>query len=270
MPYGKRTNYRKGAKKPAAKPKKNGIKVSKPVINPVLKRYVKKIVNGTEERKQFNLNLGEGSAIVGSGISSTGTVYGYTTPSSVIPVIQGGVGVQQRVGNRIRPTSCYIQGFVRALPVNTANNNHPNDPFYVRIVLFRHKTSMITASNSDIIDDQNTGGGVPFDGSVNRMLMPYNKDKYLIGGSRQFKLQPCSTIGTGALENLAGIPSIGIFKMKVPLPKTMVYNDNLSNEPQNARWYLSVGIVNSSGVLSPNTTVRATFTAQCYINYTDA
>lgn len=269
MPYGKKRNYARMAKKAVRKPKANGIKVSKPVINPVLKKYVSKLVNKTEEIKVFTNGLATKYNIQGSGFNTTGP-FGFNSPSNIIPIISQGTGQHQRVGNVIRPKGkLYIRGHVVALPTSSTNNPFPNCPFYVKIVVWRQKASMSTISNTDILDNGITAGGINFDGTLDDLMIPFNRDKYVIGAVKTFSLQPNSTVSGYSTENLSRFPVSKFFKMYVDLPAKLTYNDTLL-DPSNCRWYMSAGIVNCDGTLAINSIYRAQITADATMRFTDA
>lgn len=263
-----RKKYAKKMKKSSVS-KSNGIKAKKSVINPILKSYVKRIVKGTEEIKFHTAALASSNNILGSGFNTT-TNYGYTTPSSIIPPIQQGVGQQQRVGNKIRPVGkLIIKGYVLATPVTTTNNAYINTPFTVRVVVWRQRQNPTSVSNTAILDSGVTGAGNDFDGTLYDLMTPFNKDKFEIGAVRTFQLQPNYSVGVSPQENLSKYPVNKFFKMYVKLPKNLLYNDTLL-DPQNARWYMSAGIVQSTGATIANTNVRATITADSILYYSDA
>lgn len=249
--------------------KSNGIRAKKLVINPVLKSYVKRMVKGNTEIKFHTAALASSNNILGSGFNTTSN-YGYTCPSSIIPSIQQGVGQQQRVGNKIRPVGkLLIKGYVLATPVTTTNNAYINTPFTVRVVVWRQKQNYTAISNTAILDSGVTGSGNDFDGTLYDLMTPFNKDKFDIGAVRTFQLQPNYSVGVTPQENLSKYPVNKFFKMYVKLPKTLLYNDT-GLDPQNARWYISVGIVQSTGAVIANTNVRATVTADSILYYSDA
>lgn len=270
MPYGKKRNYARMAKKAVRKPKANGIKASKPVINPLLKRYVKSVVARGEETKYTTASIAYKSNIVGAGFNTTGPI-GYNTITNIIPTVYQGSTNYQRNGNRISPVgNLLVRGHVLALPVSTTTNPFPNTPFYVRIVVWRARASMSTIFNSDILDDNIAPGGTSFDGTLDDMLLPYNKDKYIIASSKTIMLQPNATsTGTYASENLSKFPVSKMFKMYIPLPKVLVYNDT-SSDPSNCRWYLSAGVCNVDGTLPISSQWRASITAEALIKFKDA
>lgn len=260
-------NYGKMAKK--AVNKQNGIKSSKEVINPVLKSYVKKMVKGTEETKFHTAGIATNNNILGSGFNTT-TGYGFTSSSSIIPTIQQGVGQQQRIGNKIKPVGkLLVKGYVLALPVNTTTNAYINTPFTVRIVIWRQRQNQTSVSNTGILDSGVTGTGNDFDGSLYDLMTPFNKDKFEIGAVRTFQLQPCASAAGLTTENLSNYPVNKFFKMYVKLPSSLLYNDTLL-DPQNCRWFMSAGIVQSNGSLISNSNIRATITADSILYYNDA
>lgn len=265
---GYRKNYRKMAKK-AKVSKSNGVKAKKNVINPVLKNYVKRMVRGNDEVKFFTQGIASSSNILGSGFNTT-LNYGFTSSSSIIPAIQQGVGQQQRIGNKINTVGrLIVKGYVLALPVNTTTNAYINTPFTVRIVVWRQKQNMTAISNTAFLDNGVTGAGNDFDGTLYNLMEPYNKDKFEIGGVRTFQLQPCASATGITAENVGSYPVNKFFKMRIKLPQSLLYNDTLL-DPQNCRWFLSAGIVQSNGTVITNSNIRATITADTILYYTDA
>lgn len=249
----------------AVKPaKKTPAKVSSNV-----KSYVKKLINSNEETKFYTSNIASKAPLLGSGFNTTGS-FGYNNPSNIIPVIQQGVGQQQRVGNAIQ-TKGYLQvrGSVLALPTNATTNSSPNMPFYVRIVVWRQKQSMTTVSNTQILDNGTATGGNDFQGSLDDLMIPFNKDRFQIGAVRTFMLQPNATTGTYSNENLSKYPVSKFFRFNVKLPKKLIFNDSVL-DPTNCRWYFSAGVVNADGTLLVNTQVRAVISADAVLRYQDA
>lgn len=264
---GKKNNKMKSSL--SKKSSSNGIKAMKPVINSALKQYVNKIVNSTEETKFMTNTLAYKSNIAGTGFNTTGSI-GFNSAFNIIPVVAQGVAQGNRVGNRIAPVGkLLIRGSLLALPTSATTNPCANCPFYVRVVVWRHKASMTTATNSDILDDNITVGGVGFAGTIDDLMLPYNKDKYVIGASRTFSLQPNATVGTYSIENLSRYPISKMFKMYIDLPKHLSYNDT-SADPSNARWYLSAGVVNFDSSSLPTSNIRVTFTAEAVLQFKDA
>jgi hypothetical protein len=246
----------------------NGIKMMKPVINPALKSYVKKLVNNTEEVKCFTQAVAYKANVPGTGFLTTAGT-GFNSASSIIPVIYQGTGQNQRIGNKIRPVSFYVRGHILALPVNTTTNTQSNMPFYVRVVFWRQTANLTGLSNIQILDDGITAGGNDFEGTLDDLMVPFNRDRYTIGGSRLYKLQPIATTTTNTENIISKYPVSQFFKIKVPLPKVLEYNDT-ALDPSNARWYMSVGIVNFDSTTLVNTQIRCQVTAQGVLKYRDA
>lgn len=271
MPAGRKKNYQKMAKKSLSKQKlsSNGIKVSAPVVNPALKQYVNKIVKSNEETKILTNSIAYKSNITGIGFNTTGPT-GFTSAFNILPVVAQGATQYNRIGNKISPVgNLLIRGHILALPTSSTSNPCPNLPFYVRVVVWRQKASMTTLTNSDILDDNVTAGGVPFDGTLDDLMIPFNKDKFVIGGVKTVKLQPNASVSTYSVENLSRYPVAQMFKMYVKLPKTITYNDT-SADPSNCRWYFSAGVVNFDGSILTSSSIRANITAETVMKFKDA
>jgi len=261
---GNKKNYSKMAKKAMG----NGITSKKSVVNPALKSMVKKMVNKTEEVKFFTQAIATKTTILGTGFNTTGN-FGFNS-GVILPQVSQGPGQTQRIGNQISPKGkLLVRGHVLALPTSAASNPFPNMPFYVKLVVWRHKLNYTQTTNSDILDNGFTAGGNPFDGTLDDLSAPLNRDKYDIGAVRTFSLQPNATVGTYSAENLSRFPVSKFFRMYVKLPAKLTYND-APLEPTNCRWYLSAGIVNHDGSLSVNTNYRANITADSVMRWSDA
>lgn len=268
MPYYGKNRLQRKTKKVVAPPKANGVKVAKRVVNPVLKKMVKRMIGKTEEVKFFTQPIATKTAILGTGFNTTGN-FGFNS-GVIVPQLSQGAGQTQRVGNQVQPKGkLMVKGHVLALPTSSTTNPFPNMPFYVRIVVWRHKLNYLQTTNPDILDNGFTAGGNPFDGTLDDLNVPFNRDKYDIGAVRVFSLQPNATVGTYSTENLSKYPVSKFFKMYVKLPAKLRYND-ASLEPQNCRWYLSAGIVNHDGTLSVNTNARANITCDAVMRWSDA
>lgn len=268
--YGKKRNFRKGVKKAASKPKANGVRSVKSVINPALKQYVKKMIDKDTETKFFTLDIANKANITGSGFQTTGP-YGWNAASSIIPTINQGTGDQQRVGNDIEPVGkLMVKGYVYALPVNSTNNAYVNTPFYVRIVIWRQKMDLTANNNMQILDDNLTDQGRAFDGTLDDLQQYYNKEKYEIGATKTFLLQPNASIGGVTNTETGPYPCSKQFTLYARLPKKIKYNDS-STAVSNCSWFMSAGIVPTNGVWPlPNTVVRAMISATSFIKYKDA
>lgn len=270
MPYGKKRNYGRMAKKAVSKSSKNKIVVSKPIINPVLKSYVRNVVRGSDETKQQTQATATANSILGVGFDVL-TGYGWTSTVSIIPTVSQGVGQQQRVGNAIRPVGrLQVKGFVLALPVNTTNNAYSNMPFYVKVVVWRQKQDNNKRDTTGILDNGTTDQGNNFTGSLYDLMTPFNKDKYEIGASKVFMLQPNrAAAGVTTTENIGNYPLTKFFKCSVKLPKVLKYNDT-NTVPMNSNWWLSVGICQNDGSSISASNIRATITADTIMRFKDS
>jgi len=270
MPYGKR-NYKKMAKKALAKPRaKTAYKKASVPLK--IKNFVKRTLDRQQEDKHDLLNVFSNANCQAGGFDSTLTNTGLTTTSSIIPIISQGVGVDQRIGNRITAKSLTARLVLMARPVNPTDNYVAGLPFYVRVVFYNRKDSMTNNTNNTILD---LGGSVTnFSGSVASLLLKYNKDTYNIIKSYTFKMAPAQAINASAISSSENMPngfSSHIFRnISIPIPKKLVYDDT-SAQP-NHRIYCAVGVVNadSSAVLPSGTGYRLRVSLDTHLVYEDA
>lgn len=273
MKYGlKKKTYARKMKKGVKK--SNGIKTTKKVVNPMLKSIVKRLMRKESEVKTVTSTVfpvvGANGDIMGSGINnSVVPSYGITSLLPIIPPISQGTGQGQRIGNQISPVSLILRGIINALPTNSSNNNYPNQPFYVRVIVFCPRSnSTSNVIGYDLLDQGTTN--VEFDGSLNDLLLPYNRDKYTILKSFQVNLQPVyDPVSTaGAIENTNKKVN-HLFKIRIPLPKTLKYVDTLQDNSK-TRYYMAAGVVNWNGNLLAQTDIRAKINCEAILKYRDS
>lgn len=168
-----------------------------------------------------------------------GSEFSLITP--LINILQG-TGQGQRVGNRINVTSMIMKGYINAVRLPTTGGTGTNDPFYVKMVWLRRKSSLLGVNGV-------TGGGNAFFQNGNATVAPsnlptdllraINKDVFTVYTSRVFKLGFANAQG-----NISGNPPTNNdFKVskffKVNLSKhigKLIYDDNGAN-PNNWACY---------------------------------
>lgn len=273
----KKKSYSRKMKRSSPKVKKsNGLKTTKQVVNPALKRIVKRMMHSEAETKCAIQDIWVKTSIPGTGVNNQATpAYGLTFPTTIIPPMVNGTGQGTRIGNRIQPVKLQIRGYVNALPttVNTGNNYWPNEAFYVRIIVYCLKSQIAINANNSLLD--NGVSAEDFTGGVDSLLLPYNRERFHIAKTVQFALQPPnnplttsgSSIANPAVNN--NLRTMRLFKFNVKLPKTLTYVDGTSYDPSNCRWHMAAAVVNQSGYLAASTDHRAQISAQAIMYYRD-
>lgn len=272
MAGGKKKNYSKMAKKSVAKG--NGLKVKKEVINPKLSSAIKTYMHKASEVKVVTTTIfpvvGANGNIMGSGINNTVTPpLGMTSLLSIIPPVGQGTGQGQRVGNKISPVSLLVRGIVNAIPTTSTTggtNNYPNQPIYVRVIIYALNSNATTNVN-DLLLDQGTTN-ISFSGTLSELLLPYNRERFKIVKSLQFNLQPTMELNNTHLAENTNKPTNAFFKINIPLPKILTYADNV-NDNNKVRYYMAAGVVNYDGNLLPAADSRAKIWAESVLKFRD-
>jgi len=266
-------SYSRKMKRSSPKTKKsNGIQTTKKVVNPMLKKVVKRLMHKESEVKCAVQDIWYKQGIAGTGINNQATpAYGATFATCIIPPLANGTGQGARIANKVNPVALQIRGYCNALPTssNTGSNYWPNEAFYVRIVVYCLKSQLAVNANNLLLD--NGVAAEDFAGTPDSLLLPYNRDRFRIAKTLQFPLQPPvhladTTVNTEVNQNRK---TMRLFKFKVPLPKTLTYVDGTSFDPSNSRWYIAAGVVNQSGNIAASTDFRAQISAQAIMYYRD-
>lgn len=199
----------------------------------------------------------------------------------ILPPIPQGVSGIARIGNKINPKYCSIAGFVS---LDNTNQNGDYDRIAVRIMCLTPKDyptfPQALQNITDLPNDNwswrllDTGvGAEPFSGSVNDWQMPVNRRTVTLHAERKFVLTRPRLLGTGqGTVSRNGMDGVKFFKMKVPLPKTLVYGIGTFDYPSNAGPVFVIGYSLINGALPPvapnNAFLTCSFTTR--LSYEDA
>lgn len=274
------TNKKKVVKKALAKA---NTALIKQVALSVLKRNV--------ENKQTNLDLLTDFPVPGGGLQiNQGNTSGVVKPS-IVPTVQQGVAVNQRIGNKIKPQSLRIKGYVRSREYDAITNTNTR-LFYAHIWIVIDKTvkSPFNMAGQPIYNTnpsnfkRNGNQPVPFDGSIMNSLYGYNTDTYTVLAHRRIKLdtlQPTTPVGAttpsyviqDSINNGAVYAkpfSITLSK----LPKQLLFDEDDTGasigEATNFNPLMYVALQNMDGSLSSYTQQRFAITAQSTLYFEDA
>lgn len=253
-----------------------------------VKAYVQGAIDKSKEDRIaqsaiWNGNAGRGDDIPGSGIN-TATGVGLTTINSILPVIAKGTNDDNRNGNKIRAKALYVKYTINAKPLTSGTgtgNTNPDvsfrgTPFYVRVVIYRNRESPSLNSNNTLINNGGAPGGSSAWVVLQDLLQPYNKESFVILHSKTFKMCPARSETLDALGNVTGASILSVpngtsqtivKKCKIKLPKNLIYDDDVSTQPQNFKAYMAVGIINADGQGVMTTQYRARIVAESQLYF---
>lgn len=277
-----RKTRRVSKKKPllATAPKR----VLKAAVNSAKVRNIKRIVKSVmrkdqEVKKVYNTDIANSLSIPGAGVDFGPQTMGFTTVS-LIPNPNIGTSSAARVGNQITPVRLNVRYSLMAKPstdsTSAGGNTNPFVclPFFVKVVVYRHRYSTSDSSPLGIINDGATSGNLT--SSVDSFFRPYNRDEFIIAYSKIHKLTPQRHQLSGvAGVNLTGqsqdpyTTSYAMRSFNLKLPKHLLYNDNASAYPTNAAWYASVAVCNADGTAITAIQSRVVFNCESYLMFTD-
>lgn len=257
-------------KKPlmAAAPKRT-IKaaVNKAKVNN-LKRIVKSVMHKEQETKMvMKLDVADAINIPGAGLTSGGL----GVISAVVPVVSQGITESSRIGNKIRVAGLKLRYSLNALPSTVAGGINPFDslPFFVKVIVYRHRYNLGDSSPDAIVDTGATNTN--FSNVVDTYFRSYNKDEYLIAYSKIHKMQPAKQLtATGFLNNAIDprFTSFLVRTAKIKLPKYLNFNDALST-PTNAGWWVGFAVCNADGSAITGSQTRCTVNAESTLYFQD-
>jgi len=280
-------NYGRMAKKALkAKPTKKALSSA---INKVkvdgIKAIVKSVMNKTEELKYTSLiSLADNIQIAGSGLLYDGVLNlrgwssGPAIPTGIIPLIVQGDGQGDRDGNTIRPKDLVLKYSCYALPTDEGTNPVPSNPykgipFFVRVIVYRHKYGLDDYSQTNILEIGN--GATSFGSGIDNFFRPYNTSEYTVVYSKSIKMTALKhtnyTTGLTTTENVPnGAVTFYQSSAKIPLPSVLKYNDN-ANSPTNQNYFLAVCLCNEDGsVVTAGTHKRLQFNAEANMTFYDS
>jgi len=260
MPYGryrKKSTYRRSVRRPG----RAFIRPARKKIPYQYKRSLKVAVNRAISRRTENKFAAweQRPVQVTAGIGPnvlTGNNFLRVMP----PISQGPAMFNERIGNKVFPKSCTISGFVS---LDNTDENHDYDRIGVRLMLVtvkRFPTHDLAWENITANPQTNWSwelmdsavGVEPFGASLMDFQLPVNRRVVTLHAERKFVLTRPRLLGTGqGTVARDGHYGIKYFKMKVPLPKALVYDQGGQHTPSNAGPLLLVGYSLLNGALPP-------------------
>lgn len=254
------------------------------VSNTVKKAISKAILKNEEVKKAPLITLANNVSVAGSGLNYNGAALlnGWATivGSGVIPLVAKGNDQNQRNGNVIFPKYCDVNFSLRALPTTDAatQGGNPNPfrgkAFLVRVILYRHRYAIDDFGQVGLMEEGS--GSVDLSGNPQQWIERYNRDEYIIKYSKTYKMAADvhSTLSGSSNFNYIdqmpnGHKSFLFGKIRVKLPKKLIYNDSL-NQPTNCAYYMAVAVANEDSSAISTAQARLQLSARSYMTYTDS
>lgn len=251
------------------------------IRSPGLRSAVKSMISRMAENKKAH--------IVTIGLDLQGTATAATFDNTNIIAlgcqtgayeIEQGVGMSQRIGNKITVKRATIKGTIVANGYNATTNPTPK-PVQIKMVLFYNKeepnVKPTPAQDADFYDFENTTTG--FRNDLIDMWDSYNTEKYRIVKTKTFKIGWASsdqfTVGSGTQGTL-NMPN-NDFKLNANfkidytkyLPKTMVFKDNNINSTSKQLYCMWIPCSADGSFIFSGVT-RANVCYSCQLQYEDA
>lgn len=293
-PRGRVRTYRKLKYKLTTPSKKKIVKkaMTKAKVN-YIKKIVKSVVHKNVETKQAVLQLCNQSPVPGGGLQLLQNNQSGIIKPTVIPTLMQGTAVNQRIGNKVKPQSIKIKGYVRSLDYDAVTNINTR-PMYAHIWLVidksirapYNKDGTQLYNNNPSNFKRNANDPVPFDGSIMNALYGYNTDAYSVLAHRRIKLdcmQPTTIVGaTTPLAVVQDSINNGFVYAKPfnivlkgrKLPKQLLYDEDDTgsglNQCTNFNPLFYVALQNADGTLSSYQQLRFAISAQSTLYYEDA
>lgn len=185
-------------------------------------------------------------------------------------VIQQGVGVNSRVGNKIKTKYLMMKGSIVPLPYQAVTNLGPA-PVMVRMVIMYDRTNPTQEPQPATNMFQQSGANTGFFNDLTDLWRPYNTDRYRILTTRTFKLGYASNAGTGAqpgFQNLANNDFKMVANFKINLtkyyPKHVKFDENATEPTTRGLWCLFYYVAASGNPIPAD---QAMVNVQWMVNY---
>lgn len=185
-------------------------------------------------------------------------------------LIAQGVGVNSRIGNKIKTKYMMLKGTLTPLPYDGTTNAQPQ-PVQVRLVLFYDKQNPSGEPQPSTNFFQYAGANQGFLNDLTDLWRPVNKDRYRILASRSFKLGYAENTALGALNTYANMAN-NDFKMnqnfRVNLtkmyPKIVKFDENNGDPTTRSLWMMFYYVSATGGAIPAN---QALVNVQWMVDY---
>lgn len=284
--YTKKGVLYEGPTRMPGRPKKAVLVVSKTKtakLNKTVSKAVKSIVKSQMEVKFApSLIIADSVSVNGSGLNYDGVTNlngwssGPNLGTGLLPQIGQGASEGARIGNKITPKSFILRVSLNAKASTDASTPSGNTnpfrgiPFMARVIVYRHRYANDDWGQSGILNNGNASELIG--NTVDDLFKPYNRDEYKIYYSKDILMAAAvhnntSGINPNGMENKAC--SFWIKKIKIPLPKTLLFNDGVT-AATNAGMFLAVCVINTDGSVISTSQSRLTVNAEANLSFYDA
>lgn len=261
-------------------------------VNSTLYRLNRRVASMPKvETKHYCVSLIDRGDIRGNGLLQAilfSNRYGYYITNLFDHVTIGqGVQSNQRVGESITVKNCYMKCLLQNNP-STPNfgTQGVEFPFQVKVMLFKDRTDPNT-NNPTAIKVKPDMTYTSIDGTAQNDWYRYNTARYQIATLKTFHMKPNPIVLAGSQvtpaqpgdQVLSGLvnptqasghdKSYRSFNLKIPCVKSMKFMRGV-DKPNQRGYSLGIWIVNGNGELIPSDVIRARFSAQLIMDYTDA
>lgn len=235
---GRRVNYVKLAGMKTRKPR-----ISKPAAKAV-KKIVKRVMSAETETKHASLAMNQ---------TFNGTISSSSECYTIIPTVTQGVDDWQRVGDRIRPKYIYVKGYVQYDVSSGGNQYLP--PATCRLLVLSQKNVKASVEIPTRIDTSHllkdnlaTGVGRAYTGTVIDNLAPINKELFTVHMDKKVKFNWQNKKGTDGIDPTVewqtGNDRTKYFTLRLKCPKSLTYDTNTGDTPNNFAPFFCFGAVN--------------------------
>lgn len=176
-------------------------------------------------------------------ITGTGEIYG------CLPIVNQGVDDHERVGAKIKPTSCRIKLDITCK--DHVDNSALDRTVHVFLLSAKSVKSLdnYTAIPITLLMDKGDSTQTSFDGTTFNAQLPINRKEFTVHKHKVFRLVSGFGKAIGTTSASAGTTdsvispaySYARLSMKVPLPKTLIYDRASSTYPTNSAPFLVIG-----------------------------
>lgn len=237
----------------------------------LVKAVAKKVVADALEDKYARAEPQSGGqpVFLNSGITSPSDCY------PIMPTIVQGTSSNQRIGDKIRPKSLVVQGYI------TSDGTLDTSMLQrVRLFILEDKgirnwqNSGSLTVGSDLLDF--AGSKAQYSGLPNHETIRLNTERYKKFVDKQYTL--CK--GEGLTPNVGGVGGSQVFvsgqqyysfRFKIPTPAVLLYNSGSNLYPTNFAPFLCCGHSQPDGDIAPDVSVtKVAMTYSAHLDYEDA
>jgi len=268
-------------------------------LSQAMKKAVHSLVNSSDKKKQMKFEYTSNEILVPAGTTGTisnikGPINDYLQFNTFLPPVSQGVGINKRIGDRIKPISLRVKGLLSWQP-NPGQEITGSPQYYsgsaeieIRMMVISSRTvkSYDLLSQIDPATLLNAGSGpIPYDGSQCVSFYPINPLDFTVHHDKRIRLNkpigvpPYDDNGEGHPTNYAGSMAANTqsnmckpIDFTVKLPSHILYPSDSSNVASNFAPILVFGytIPSSLGLGQNQNKNWAVFSYTSVLHYEDA